>query len=74
MDDAAKLKLLEDTFELDEGALKADTVLAELGCWDSMNRLSLIAVIDEEFDKIVTGTELRAAQTVGDLLQIMNPA
>ena len=74
MDDAGKLKLLEDLFELDAGALKAETVLAELGCWDSMNRLSLIAEIDVEFDKVVTGVELRAAKTVGDLLQIMNPA
>lgn len=71
MDDAKKLKLLEEIMELDEGTLAPETVLAEEEMWDSMSQLSFIAMMDDEFGKSVSGEEIQKFKTVQDLLDVM---
>lgn len=71
MSEQEKLALLEDMFELDEGDLSADTVLEDLDEWDSMSRLSLIVLMSDEFDKKLSGDEIKAFNTVGDILAYM---
>lgn len=66
-----KLALLEETLDTDEGALKPETVLDDLESWDSLAMLSLIAMLDEEFGKTITGKELKALNTVADILAYM---
>ena len=39
--------------------------------WDSIAMLSLIAMLDEEFDKTITGKELKELKTVADILAYM---
>lgn len=39
-----KIAMLEDVMDLDEGELKLDSVLAEFEEWDSLSKLSLIAM------------------------------
>ncbi len=43
-----KLSLLEETFDCDEGFLKPEMVLAETEKWDSMAKLSLIVMVEDE--------------------------
>lgn len=43
----------------------------ELEEWSSLTALSIISMVDEEFDKQITGSDLRAASTVGDLYNII---
>jgi acyl carrier protein len=39
--------------------------------WSSMHALILIALIDNEYDILLTGAELKNAQTVQDLYTII---
>jgi acyl carrier protein len=66
-----KLALLEDAFELEEGELREDMKLDELDCWNSMSKLSLIVLMDDEFEKKLTGEQIKNFKTVKDILDFM---
>lgn len=65
-----KLALIEETLELDEGSLTPETELEDLDNYDSMAKLSLIVMFDDEFDKKITGNEIKAFKTVADILAL----
>jgi len=71
MSEQEKIALIEETLELDEGTLTADTVLADVDEYDSMAKLSLIVMMDDEFGKKLTGDVIKSFVTVGDILKIM---
>ncbi len=66
-----KLALLEDIFELEEGELKEEVKLAEIESWDSMTKLSLIVLMDDEIDKKLSGNDIKTFTTVKDILDYM---
>jgi acyl carrier protein len=66
-----KLNALEDMMELDEGILSPETSLDDIEEWDSLAALSLVVLLKEEFDKKITGQEIRAFQTIRDILNVM---
>ena len=72
MTEQEKITLLEETLELDEGTLAADTVLADVDEYDSMAKLSLIVMMDDEFGVKLTGDVIKGFETVGDILKLMN--
>lgn len=47
------------------------TVYKDLKEWSSLTALSIIAMIDEEFDKSVTGAELRRMNTIEELFRLI---
>lgn len=65
-----KLESLADVFDTDAGALKPEMALDEIG-WDSMAMLSVIALVKTKFDKKLSGAEIRAFKTVGDILNVI---
>ena len=71
MSDKEKLALLEEAFDMDEGTLSADMQLDEIEEYDSMTKLSLIVMVDEEFGKKLTGAEIKEFKRVQDILNIM---
>jgi acyl carrier protein len=71
MDLKEKLNLLEDMLELEQGTLDVTTELSSLDEWDSVAGISLIALIDEHFDKRITGDMIRSFKTVQDIIDIM---
>lgn len=71
MTDEKKLELLEDMLELDSGTLKPEIVLEDLDEWDSVAVISFIALVDDEFDKVIKGTSVREQKTVADLMTLM---
>ena len=71
MSEQEKLALIEETMELEEGTLSPDTVLADLDEYTSMAKLSLIVMFDDEFDRKVTGAEVKNFKTVSDILTLM---
>lgn len=71
MTNAEKIALLEDAWELDEGTLTEETVLEELEEFDSMGKLSLIVLCDDEFGKKLPGDTIKSFQTVKDILDFM---
>ena len=74
MTNQEKIALLEETLEIDEGTLTEDTLLEDVDEYDSMAKLSLIVMMDDEFDVKVTGDMIKGFQTVGDILAVMEKA
>ena len=66
-----KLNLLLDLFELEEGELTPEMKLEDVEAWDSMTKLSLIVLMDDEFNKKLTGEQIRTFKTVQDILDFM---
>ena len=50
---------------------KADTVFKSLDEWGSLTALSIIAMVDEEFEKRITGADLRSVETIQDLYNLV---
>ena len=71
MTEQEKISLIEETLELDEGTLTADTVLADVDEYDSMAKLSLIVMMDDEFGVKLTGDMIKSFVTVADILKVM---
>ncbi len=66
-----KLSLLDETFEADEGTVKADMSLSDIDEYDSMTKLSLIVMMDEQFGVKLTSQMVRNLKTVQDILDLM---
>lgn len=63
---------LGDVFEeTDLSTLSPETNFRELEDWSSLAALSLIAFADEEFDKEISGADIRSAQTIQDLYNLI---
>lgn len=60
-------KLEEDVLELDEGTLESGTVLADLEEWDSLSKLSLMALAKKDYGKTLTAQQIREFVTVEDI-------
>ena len=53
--------------DTDASEIKADTVFKELDEWSSLIALSVIAMVDEEYDVTLKGEDIRTSNTVEDL-------
>ena len=58
--------------ETPEDQFKADTEFKALDEWSSLTALSIIAMVDEQMDKTVTGADIRASKTIEDLFNLAN--
>ncbi len=63
---------MEDMLELDGGSLKPETELSSIDEYDSMAKLSLIVLMDDECGKKLTGEQIRQFVTVQDILDFMD--
>ncbi len=72
MTEREKLALLEDMLELDEGDLTMDKELDDIDEYDSMAKLSLIVLMEDEFGVKLTGDMIKGFETVGDIVALMN--
>ncbi len=71
MTDEKKIELLAETFDCDADELSAETLLEDLDNWGSMAKLSLIVLMDDEFNKVLTSDEIKGFKTVGDVMAFM---
>lgn len=71
MADAKKIEMLEEMMELEAGTLTPETKLNDIEEWDSIALISFIALMDDEFDKVVKGSVIKAQKTVADLMALM---
>ena len=72
MTEREKLALLEDMLELDEGDLTMDKALDDIDEYDSMAKLSLIVLMEDEFGIKLTGDMIKGFETIGDIVAMMN--
>lgn len=58
--------ILEDT---DPSTIKADTIFRNIGEWDSLIALSLIAMVDEQYSVKLSGEDIKTSATINDLFE-----
>ena len=67
-----ELKVFVENFaqqfdDTDASEIQADTVFKELDEWSSLIALGVIGMVDEEYDVILKGEDIRNSNTVEDL-------
>ena len=65
------LNQLEELFDIDEGFLSHDMLLDSIPEFDSMAKLSLIVMADDDFDKKLTAEQLNEFKKVGDIVAFL---
>lgn len=72
MDEKQFLENIADQFDdMAAADLSLETEFKELDDWSSLVALSIIAMVDEEYDVILNGNDIRNSKTLGDLLTII---
>lgn len=64
-------KFAEQFDETDVNSIKANTVFKELDEWSSLIALSVIAMVDEEYEVALKGDDIRNASTIEDLFNVV---
>ena len=64
-------KIAEQFDETDVNSIKTDTVFKELDEWSSLIALSVIAMVDEEYEVALKGDDIRNASTIEDLFNVV---
>ena len=67
MDIATFIDNMKEQFDDLNEDLKPETVFSELDSWSSLTALSVIAMVDEEYEVTLKGADIRNARTVQDL-------
>ena len=67
MDKNKKTELLDDLLEVEPNEIVEGRELESYDSWDSMSKLSLIVLMDDECEKKLTGEQIRAFKTIGDI-------
>lgn len=57
--------------DADPAVIKAETAFHELEEWSSLAALSIIAMVDEEYDVTLKGEDLNKSKTIEDLFNIV---
>jgi acyl carrier protein len=66
------IKKIEAEFsDMEQGILQSDSIFREVMNWNSINALILIALVDTEYDVILTADDLRASSTINDLFNLV---
>lgn len=58
--------------DLDASVLTPETEFKQLEDWNSLVALSVIAMIDEEYDVTIKGDDIRNSKTIEDLFNTVN--
>lgn len=57
--------------DTDASEISATTIFRDLDEWSSLTSLSIIAMAKTEYDKTITGMEIRACKTVSDVYNLV---
>lgn len=72
MSENEKIENIADILEMEAEEISRDTILDECEAWDSIAVLSIISIMNEEFNRFPHADEIRSYKTVGDLMDAMN--
>jgi len=72
MEHIEKIACLAEILEVEASEINTKTKLVEMEYWDSMAKLSLIAMLEENFNRAdITSIQLDNLVTVQDILTLM---
>lgn len=63
-------KFVEEV-EVESTEVTAETKFRELEEWSSLAALSVISMVDDAYDKTITGADIRSCSTIEDLYKIV---
>lgn len=72
MTNKEKLELLAEALEMDSTDLKPEMKLDEMEEWDSMAKLGMIVLFEDECGKKITRDEIFGFKYVSDILMAMD--
>ena len=61
----------EEFDDTPEEMFKADTHFRELDEWSSLTALSIISMIDDSLDVVITGANIRSCNTIEELYNLI---
>lgn len=64
-------KFAEQFDDTEVSEFKAETVYKELDEWSSLIALSVIAMVDEEFNVTLKGDDIRSTSTIEELFNVV---
>ena len=67
--EAIFIEKFKEILEISDRNLQLNDKFREYDEWNSLVFLSLIAMIDEEFDVIIEGKEFKKLETVGEIIE-----
>jgi len=62
------IELFKETLEIEDREISKSDKFREYPEWDSLAFLSVIAMIDEEYDIVIEGNDFKQLTTVGELI------
>lgn len=66
------IQKIEEEFEdLKKGALKPESNIREHFEWDSVNALVFIAMVNVDYDVVISAEDLQKSETVSDIFDII---
>ena len=71
MTEQEALKWVAELFEEPLENVRPETGQDDIEAWDSLGVLSLIAILDEEFDILLSEEEMQGFQKVDDILKVL---
>lgn len=71
LDQNAFVENVRNAFDVPDADIGLDTEFQSLDEWDSLASVSTVAMVLSEYDVQITGDELVACRTVGDILSLV---
>ena len=68
------IKKFKEVLEVSDRELQLTDKFRDYEEWNSLVFLSLIAMIDEEFDVIIEGKDFKKLETVGEIIEAIKAA
>lgn len=68
MDAKKFIELFADAIDTDASVLSVDTDFREIDEWDSLAYLSVIAMLDDEYDIQIENAEFKILKTIKDII------
>lgn len=66
------LKNFKEVLEIEEKEIGLDDDFRNLEEWDSLALLSVIAMIDDEYDVIIKGNQFKELKTLNEIIRYIN--
>ena len=71
MDNTQKLELLAEAFDMEAKELAPQMILEQIENWDSMTKLSIVALADSKFGKTISKEIMDSFKSVQDILNFL---
>lgn len=65
------IEMIEEMLDVEVGSLSEESILSEIPEYDSMTKLSLIVMCDDEFGKKLTGERIVEFSTIKDIIEFI---